>query len=154
MGIANDFELPPADASIEVVNDRGDVVQIGKWPIAVSFRRSKPWLDWFNALRGLAEQITILGDLDFGNTAAQTSSTELTISFTIGQLVVPTNSFLIMRGPLDNTTEAPIALTSGTFFTFRMVNTNSIGVRFHNFSAGAIDPARVKFEFLIILRKS
>ena len=137
-GVINDMNLPPAEAAMAVVTRDGKI--IGQLDV----RRSKPWLDWLNSLVGFGKQITVSGGLDFANTAAQSANT-LDIVFLLAAAGdVPATAFLVPNWP---------AAPAGTFFTCRMNAVNDIAVTFHNYSAGAVNPGLLAFDFLIILKK-
>lgn len=140
------FRPPPLPASVPI------------YRTLLSFLQSIDWSTWFSDLSRQFAQISIAGQIDFPNTAAGTSSAELTIVFTLGgpqgPVSVPADSYITAFRLLDPATDLEVALPANSFFTYRMFQDNGIAVRFNNFSAGAIDPANFKFEFLVELRKS
>lgn len=142
---------PPGQTVLDVFDDPKNARRrrIG----SLLFTQSMPWLRWLVSLLPMFRQIRISGQLNFGNTAAQTSSAELTIAFTLGGQDVPVNSFISDMRVLDTVTELPVALPANAFFTYRMSAANVIAVRFNNFSSAAIDPGPFLFEFLITLRR-
>lgn len=151
MSIDSGYRLPLRTAPLQAV--------IGILKNAFSFNRSESWSTWFNDLVLQFAQISIVGTLDFPNTAAQTSSAESTFTFTLTgpnntTVTIPADSYITAFRLLDPATDLEVALPANSFFTYRMFQDNGIAVRFNNFSAGAIDPANFKFEFLVELRKA
>jgi hypothetical protein len=76
--------------------------------------------------------------LDFGSTAAQTSS-ELTITVTGAA-----DGDDVIVSPLN------AAYTTGSNYTARVSSANTVSVAFNNFSTGAIDPASAVFKVTVI----
>lgn len=138
-GLRNIIQPPPAQTPIEVYNERGQVA--GR----VFLQRNMTWFDWLNSIFFGFEQWTMSGSLNFGNTNAQTSA-ELTITIAITGVTVPVTSFLVMH--------EPVSPPANTCFTARMTAENEITVKFNNYSAGAINPASLDFDFLIIPKKA
>lgn len=130
-----------------------------RWPLIgglISFLRSPSWVTWFANLVPALRQLYVIGSIDFPNTAANTSSAELTLAFTLvgpnGVINVPVDSFIVCMRIVSTSTGLPVDQPANSFFTYRFSADNTIAVRFNNYSAGAIDPGSVKFEFLVQLR--
>lgn len=118
--------------------------------------KSSEWVIWLKQVQALFKQIRVVGNVNFGNTSAQTSSAEsaIVVAITVNgsPFKVPVGSFIASMRVTDPATDLPVALASGAFFTYRMSADNEIKVAFCNFSAGAINPPEYQFEFLIELR--
>lgn len=144
-GVRNPVPTPPLADRVPVL-DR-----------FMSFLRSTAWSTWFTTkLLPQFRQINVVGNIDFPNTAAQSSSAELTIVFTIGdtngRLSIPVDTYILCVRVLDPATDLPVALPAGCFFTYRFFQDNNVAIRFNNFSAGAVDPPEYKFDILFQLR--
>ena len=103
---------------------------------AVEFTGSDYWVSVGTVRYALAKVLTGSGTLDFSNTAAQTSA-DLTITVTGASVG-------------DEAIVSPPAFPANSMYSAFVSATNTVTVRFNNYSAGAIDPASGNFNVTVI----
>ena len=95
------------------------------------------WGTWLTILRRFVQPIVVVSTLDFANTAAQTSS-DLTVN--VAGAIVGNHVDVV----------PPVALAvANSFFQGLILSAGVVSVRFHNYSAGAINPGSGSFTIIV-----
>jgi|SRR6185369_10767557 len=130
---------PPAESKLAVKNTHNQIVGY------LDMKQNKPWLDWFNSLMKVGQQVVVTGPLTFGLVAAQ-SSASLAIIFTIGGVFVPKASFVQVH--CEPSPPANTCITADVFAD------NVIAIRFNNYSAAGVNPGVLNFDCLVTIPAS
>ncbi len=146
-GFVNPLGPPPTNTGVPVVTDKG--IQIG----TARFVQVPGWVQWLNLLRTLQTQVRISAGIVFPPVLPH-DRVSVTGNFDLGNgHSVPADSWLVMRGPLDPITDAPITTPPSTFVEVQMSAVNQTRYTLHNYGTGLITPTQMNFDALVILRQ-